>query len=211
MKKLFLFLILSIFCDAQDYQVFNDFYDGINLSKEKQNELTQFKFKKFINEDNFYKEIEKLSKDSIFIPTKFQSECLKYYFDIEKAEGNISELKKFTYYEIFMFAEGQCYIRDEIIKKEKPKEEKPLVLTPSHNEANQYIEVHFSKNKQGISYNEFKIVNGNNVNFDIKTTLLEQISKDFSNDKNGNYTAFYDVFYINNEPKKIKLKTRLNR
>ena len=100
---------------------------------------------------------------------------------------------------------------DEIKKDPLPKEEKPPVLTPSYNEANQYIQVHFSKNKQGISFNEFKIVNGDNVSFDIKTTLLEQINKDFSNDKNGNYTAFYDVFYINNEPKKIKLKTRLNR
>ena len=215
MKKILFFLLFSTLLFSQnnneEYQVFNDFYDNTCLSDYQIKVLNAYKNKKFVSENVFLDDLEKLVKNNIYIPSDFQAECLGYYFGIEKAEGNISELKKFTYYEIFMFAEGQCYIRDEIIKKEKPKEEKPLVLTPSHNEANQYIEVHFSKNKQGISFNEFKIVNGDNVSFNIKTTLLEQINKDFSNDKNGNYTAFYDVFYINSEPKKIKLKTRLNR
>ncbi len=211
MKKLLFFILFSIILNAQDYQVFNDFYDNTGLSDDKIKVLDSYKFKKFISEKVFLDDLEKLVKNEIYIPSEFQSECLGYYFGIEKADGKINSLKKYTYYEIFMFAEGQCYIRDEILKKEKPKEEKPPVLTPSYNEASQYIQVNFSKNKQGISFNDFKIVEGDQVNFDVKNTILEQIKQDFSNDKNGTYTAFYDVFYINSEPKKIKLKTRLYR
>ena len=89
--------------------------------------------------------------------------------------------------------------------------EKPQVFQKAYSEANQYIQVSFSKNKKGISFDDFKIIDGDNVNFDIKNSLQEQINRDFASDGNGTYTAFYDVFYINNEPKKIKLKSRLNR
>ncbi len=169
-------------------------------------ELKKYNDTKFNNLTDFRFETKRLMTSKVLKITESEYECAIRFIKSAFDEGY--DVTKNTYEEII---ENGKVICDNDKKEEKPKEEKPPVLTPSYNEANQYIQVHFSKNKQGISFNEFKIVNGDNVSFDIKTTLLEQINKDFSNDKNGNYTAFYDVFYINSEPKKIKLKTRLNR
>jgi len=214
MKKILLFLLFSnLFFAQEDYQVFNDFYDNVGLSDYQIKVLDSYKNKKFVSETVFLDDLKKLVDNKIYTPSEFQAECLGYYFGIEKASGKINELKKYTYFSVYAAAEGQCLVRDLYSNKPNKIEipEKPQALRPSYNEASQYIQVNFSKNKKGISFNDFKIIDGDNVSFDIKNTIQEQINRDFSSDENGNYTAFYDVFYINNEPKKIKLKSRLNR
>lgn len=192
MKKIIFFLVLSTFCNAQ-------------LLKKDSLLLEKYNNTLFSDTLKFKKDTKNLKDLGVLRISDKDLKCAITFIKAAYDEGY--NPKKNTYIEII--ENGGVICNND--KEETTVEEKPLVLAPSHNEANQYIEVHFSKNKKGISYNEFKIINGNNVSFDIKTTLQEQINKYFSNDKNGNYTAFYDVFYINNEPKKIKLKTRLNR
>lgn len=217
MKKLLFFLLFSnLFFAQEDYQVFNDFYDNVGLSDSQIKVLDIYKKKKFVSETVFLNDLEKLVKNDIYTPSEFQAECLGYYFGLEKASGKINELKKYTYFSIYAAAEGQCLVRDlyssePIAKIDVTTIEKPPVLTPIYSEASQYIQVQFSKNKKGINFNDFKIIDGDNVDFDVKNTLLGQMNKDFANDKFGNYTAFYDVFYENDQPKIIKLKSRLNR
>lgn len=63
-----------------------------------------------------------------------------------------------------------------------------------------YIQISFKKTKKGYEFNST-----------LKPEIEEQIKKDFANDKEGNYTAFYDVFSLDGVPKTIKLKSRLNR
>lgn len=202
MKKiLLLFTLISAFIFCQN--------------TEKQKEVAKiYNSKMFYNDEIFLKDLEGAVKYGVVDYNDKEIECLGYYIGKMKADGKLSELRKYKYEEIFWFSEAECMIRNQIESEKqdsiKIASEKP-VIKPSYKEANQYIQVNFSKNKQGISFNDLKIVEGDHVNFDIKNTLQEQINKDFSNDKNGTYTAFYDVFYINDLPKKIKIKTRLNR
>lgn len=63
-----------------------------------------------------------------------------------------------------------------------------------------YIQISFKKTKKGYEFNN-----------PLKPEIEEQIKKDFANDKEGNYTVFYDVFSLDGVPKTIKLKSRLNR
>lgn len=63
-----------------------------------------------------------------------------------------------------------------------------------------YVQISFKKTKKGYEFNRV-----------IKKEIEEQIKKDFATSKEGNYTAFYDVFSLDNIPKEIKLKSKLNR
>lgn len=76
----------------------------------------------------------------------------------------------------------------EIIKKAEPKQKFEYLIIP------------FSKSKKGYEFQN-KIV----------AEIEDQVKKDFLNDKNGNYTAYYDVFFLDDKISKIKLKTRTNR
>ncbi len=102
-------------------------------------------------------------------------------------------------------------ISEEINKIPIAVVEKPIITIPSYKEESQYLQIHFLKSKTGFAIDDFRLLEGDTVGFDIKPMMQDQISKDFSNDKFGNYTAFYDVFYENDQPKIIKLKSRLNR
>lgn len=98
------------------YPMFNDFFDGVNLSEEQSKEAQAFLNKKFTTVAHFYSDVDVISKNKIFVPSKFQSDCFDYYFKKEEQDKKIKSLQKSDYFEIFAFAEGKCYIRDEVLK-----------------------------------------------------------------------------------------------
>ena len=224
MKKLILLLFAFLF--SLGFSQMTDEEDALaealmkrDLTKKEKAVLKQYMDKKYTTVKIFMADTEKIVKAGLYIPTEYEAECAGRL--IARANKDGYNLKKWNYEELWDAAGNYCreYVdpylhtkaKEPVIKIDMTTLEKPQVLRPSYKEANQYIQVNFSKNKKGINFNDFKIIDGDNVSFDIKNTIQEQINRDFSSDENGNYTAFYDVFYINNEPKKIKLKSRLNR
>lgn len=186
MKKLILLLFVLLFVS------------GFGQKTAKQLEVQKiFNNKKFHNDDIYLKDLEGAIKHGVIDYTEAEVECLGYYIGRMKATGKIQELQKYKYEEIYWFSEADCQIRDSIEKVEVS--EKSAVLEKGSSENYQYLQIQFSKTKKGFLFN------------DLPEQLKAQISQDFAKDKPGNYTAFYDVFYENDEPKLIKLKSRLNR
>jgi len=172
---------------------------GFSQKTAKQLEVAKiFNNKKFHNDDIYLKDLEGAIKHGIVDYTEAEVECLGYYIGRQKALGKLQELQKFKYEEIYWMSEAECQIRDSITK-EDPIPDKAPVLQKGTSEDYQYFQVQFSKTKKGFLFNE------------APEHLKAQVVKDFANDKSGNYTAFYDVFYENEQPKIIKLKSRLNR
>lgn len=78
--------------------------------------------------------------------------------------------------------------------------EKPQTFAKSIKEDYQYLQIQFTKNKTGFNFKK-----------ELSQEIQELIKKDFAKDGPGNYTAFYDVNFLDDKPTKIKLKARLNR
>lgn len=187
MKKLLLLLFALLFSF------------GFSQKTTKQKEIVKiFNNKKFYNDDIYLKDLEGAIKHGVVDYTKAEVECLGYYIGKQKAVGKLEELRKYKYEEIYWFSEAECQIRDSVAN-EDPVPDKKQVLEKSSSEDYQYVQVKFSKTNKGFLF------------ADESEAIKQQISKDFANDKPGNYTAFYDVFYENEQPKIIKLKSRLNR
>lgn len=194
------------------------FTSGFSQKTAKQKEVLKiYNAKKFYNDDIFLKDLEGAVKYGVLDYNQAEIECLGYYIGRMKALGKLEELRKYKYEEIYWFSEAECQVRDEIQSQDNSEKidmiapEKIPVLQKSHNEASQYIQIQFSKTKQGYSILSAKNISGDNVNFNITPQLEERIKQDFEKDKPGNYTAFYDILYVDDHPKQITLKTRLNR
>lgn len=170
---------------------------GFSQKTAKQLEVQKiFNNKIFHNEDIYLEDLKGAIIHDVVDYTKSEAECIGYYIGRMKATGKLEELRKYKYEEIYWFSEAECQIRDSIASEVPEKEP---TLERSTSEDYQYLQVQFSKTKKGYLFNE------------VPELIKAQISKDFANDKFGNYTAFYDVFYENDQPKIIKLKSRLNR
>ena len=69
MKKILFFLLFSTLLFSQnnneEYQVFNDFYDNTGLSDYQIKVLNAYKNKKFVSENVFLDDLEKLVKNNI--------------------------------------------------------------------------------------------------------------------------------------------------
>ncbi|QOW09938.1 hypothetical protein Q73A0000_05965 [Kaistella flava (ex Peng et al. 2021)] len=207
MKKLLLFLWALLFSF------------GYSQKTVKQKEILKiYNSKKFYNDDIFLKDLEGAIKYGVLDHNEAEIECLGYYIGRMKTLGKLQELRKYKHEEIYWMSEAECQIRDEMQAENDSSEkidrsapEKRPVLQKSNKEANQYIQIQFSKTKQGCTFFYTKIIEGDLVNINASEHLQDIIKQDFEKDKPGNYTAFYDVFYVDDNPKKITLKTRLNR
>ncbi|MRM84529.1 hypothetical protein D1002_00945 [Riemerella anatipestifer] len=77
------------------------------------------------------------------------------------------------------------------------------------------IEIHKHEPKQDFKYIQVQFTKNKKSEYDFKTNIpneiQEKIKEDFSKDNRGTYTAFYDVFYLDDAITEIKLKARLNR
>lgn len=89
-------------------------------------------------------------------------------------------------------------IHSETNKIELKKNDREQKTYPK--QTSDYTQISFLKNKNGFTFSK-----------PIYKELENQIKIDFADDKNGNYTAFYDVFLLDGVPDKLKLKARLNR
>lgn len=158
-----------------------------------------FNTKKFYNEEIYLKDLEGAIGNGIIDYTRSEVECIGYYIGRMKATDKLHELRKYNYEEIYWLSEAECEIRNSISKNEFSIPEKQATLDKGSSEDYQYLQIHFSKTKKGYVFNELPEV------------MKAKIEKDFEKDRPGNYTAFYDVFYENDQPKIIKLKSRLNR
>ncbi|MGC4130172.1 MAG: hypothetical protein QM564_11590 [Bergeyella sp.] len=81
--------------------------------------------------------------------------------------------------------------------------ENTWVIKIDKREAKQKFErliVPFVKSKKGYEFKK-----------PIPKEVEEQIKIDFAKDENGNYTGYYDVFYLDDIPSKIRLTARTNR
>ena len=187
MKKLILLLFVFLFTL------------GFSQKTAKQLEVQKiFNTKKFYNDEIFLKDLEGAIQYGVVDFTEAEVECLGYYIGRMKASGKLQELRKYKYEEIYWMSESECQIRDSIADKVAVPEQQPT-LEKSHSENYEYLQIKFSKTKTGYNFNN------------VSAPLAEKIKQDFENDKPGNYTAFYDVFYEDSQPKIITLKTRLNR
>ena len=186
MKKLVLFLFAFLFVSV------------FSQKTTKQQEVaTIFNNKKFYNDDIYLKDLEGAIKHGVVDYTEAEVECLGYYIGRQKALGKLQELRQYKYEEIYWFSEAECQIRDSIASE--PILDKAPTLEKGTSEDYQYLQVQFAKTKKGYFI------------YDVPEVVKAQIAQDFAKDKPGNYTAFYDVFYENEQPKLIKLKSRLNR
>lgn len=175
------------------------FISGFSQKTAKQLEVQKiFNTKKFYNNDIYLKDLVGAVKHSVVDYTKAEAECLGYYIGRMKASGKLEELRKYNYEEIYWMSEAECQIRD-TIAEEAAVPEKQLTLEKSHSENYEYLQIKFSKTKTGYNFSN------------VSPPVADKIKQDFDKDKPGNYTAFYDVFYEDNQPKIITLKTRLNR
>lgn len=59
------------------------------------------------------------------------------------------------------------------------------------------ITILFSKNKNNYIFKK-----------DIEQSIRKQVEADFKTDPDGDYTAYYDIFYLDDKPSKINLKAR---
>jgi hypothetical protein len=90
--------------------------------------------------------------------------------------------------------------REEEYQKQVEQEKIKKTPTIYPKQGFEYKEVHFTKSNKGFVFSQT-----------IYKELEDQIKQDFKTDKNGIYTAFYDVSLLDNKVSKIKLKGRLNR
>lgn len=115
--KTLLFLLFPLMFLSQEkatYPMFDDFYDGVGLNTDQKKILVFYQHKKFENPQVFFSSLDKIASNKLFTPTEIQKKCFEYYFKLEEQTGDLKELQKYNNFEIFMFAEGQCYIRDEL-------------------------------------------------------------------------------------------------
>lgn len=208
MKKTLFFILLSSFAFGQMTKAEDDLAEALmrrDLTKQEQKLQDGYMSKKFVNTKIFMKDTEAIIKSAIYIPTEYEANCTGRL--IANAERDKYNLTNRTYEEIWDAARNFCR---EYVDKQEPAEvverieikspEKPPVYTKGTKERYEYKQIQFVKTKKGFSYKT-----------EASDEVKKQIEQDFTKDAPGNYTAFYDIYYTNDQLDKMKLKARLNR
>lgn len=211
MKKALFFLLISSLSFAQLTAEEDAIATAVmtrDLTKQEQIALDKYMDKKFINVKTFMSDTEKIVKAGLYIPTEYEAECAGRLIASANKDGY--NLTKWDYEELWDAAGNFCreYVdpyRNNTAKKHVEKieintSEPEPKLTASRNEQYEYKTIQFAKTKTGYNFKS-----------EVPTVLQEKIKEDFSKDGPGNYTAFYDVFSVNDVPDRITLKARLNR
>lgn len=205
-------LLLSILISSLSFGQMTEEQDYIaevlmqrDLTKQEQKTIDAYMGKKFVNEKVFMLDLERVVKQGLYIPTEYEANCAGQL--IGSAKRDNYKLTNRTYEEVWDAARNFCR---EYVEKQEPAKvverieikspEKSQVYTKGSKEHFENKQIQFVKSKKGFLYKT-------ELRDDIKT----QIEKDFAKDGPGNYTAFYDVFYINDQLDRMKLKARLNR
>ena len=209
MKKSILFILFSSLCFGQMSKQDDAIAEALmkrDLTKQEQKTIRDYSNKLYVNKDVFMADLQKVVKAGLFIPTEYEANCAGRLIASASKDGY--KLTNRTYDQVWDAARNFCreYVDPqnqaaEVVERiDMTTPEKEVVLQKSAKEDYQYIEVKFTKTKTGFSFNNEQ-----------SQELKDRIKEDFASDKLGNYTAFYDVFSVNDKPEKIKLKARLNR
>lgn len=221
MKKLLLFLFISAVVQAQEYQKLDtlQFSNVVNAIVSATDKNMVFKENQTRKLDQPYVRFANDKGENIFITYDVymdgKNEALEIpgvkKFDLKSISGKF--LTVFPVWKKFIdnSAEAEPLSQKKSTQKDVKNKTWSLndygsniwVIKFSNREPIQKFEnliIPFTKSKKGY---EFKKT--------IPKEVEEEIKKDFAKDENGNYTGYYDVLYLDDIPKSIKLKARTNR